>query len=258
MDHTGKVVLMTGASRGIGRGVALRFADEGADLILSDVDVKNLNKTTADVKAKGRKVLSVVADVSKKADVDKLFSRAVEEFGKIDVSIHMAGVPLVAPLVDVSEKDYDRVLGVNTKGVFMCCQGAARQMLKQGYGKIINCASGAGKQGSPLESVYSASKFAVIGITQSLAKEVAPKGITVNALCPGVIKTDLWEYLDRAKAEIEGLKPGEFIERVTKLIPLGRAGEPSDVAGLVSFLASKDADYITGQSLFIGGGIIMI
>lgn len=257
MDHTGKVVLITGASKGIGRGIALRFADDGANLVLSDIDEENLKKTCADVKAKNREYLSVIADVSKKQDVENLFSAAVDKFGKIDVSIHVAGVVTSALLVDIPEKDWDWVLDVNAKGVFLSCQAAARQMLKQGYGKIINCASGAGKRGPSYESHYAASKFAVIGITQSLARELAPKGITVNAFCPGIIKTDLWKYLDREMGKLEGLKPGELIKKAAKQIPLGRVGQPSDIAGLISFLASEDADYITGQSINIDGGDIM-
>lgn len=257
MDLTGKVILVTGAGRGIGRGIALRLAQDGADLVVNDLDQRNLERVASEVGRKNRNCLAVVADVSQKSDVERLFSQAAKELGRIDVSIHNAGIISVAPLVELDERDWDRILSVNAKGVFLCCQAAARQMLKQGYGKIINCSSTAGKQGAAYQTHYAASKFAVIGITQSLAKELGPRGVTVNAFCPGYTMTDMWDYLDPELGKFEGLKPGKKIKKITKAIPLGRFGEPSEIAGLVSFLASDDANYINGQAINVDGGVIL-
>jgi meso-butanediol dehydrogenase/(S,S)-butanediol dehydrogenase/diacetyl reductase len=252
-----RVVLITGASRGIGRGIALRFAREGANLVLNGTK-ETVNDVAEDVRRLGCRALPLIADVAVKSQVEEMYRRAVQEFGPLHVSIHNAGIMTIARLHELTEQEWDRVLAVNTKGVFLCCQAAARYMMKQGYGKIINNASGQAREGGIYSPHYAASKFGVIGMTQSLAKELAPYGITVNAFCPGIIETDMWRYADRIWGKLLGdYPPGELMKEWAEGSPIKRAGTPEDVAGLVAFLASDDANYITGQTINVDGGMIM-
>ncbi|MDI7274878.1 MAG: SDR family NAD(P)-dependent oxidoreductase [Anaerolineae bacterium] len=253
----GQAVLVTGASRGIGEGIAHRFAREGASLALV-ANEEGVHQVAEAVRHLGQPAIPIVADVTDRAQVRAAFARAVEAFGRLDVSVHSAGVITIARLADLTEEEWDRVLDVNTKGTFLCCQAAAGHMVRQGYGRIVNLGSGQSREGAIYSPHYAASKFGVIGLTQSLARELAPHGITVNAVCPGVIATDMWEYNDRRWGELlGGYKPGEFIRERIARIPLGRAGTPQDVAGVVAFLASEDAAYVTGQSIYVNGGSIM-
>ena len=252
-----KIVLITGASRGIGKGIAKRFAEEGASLILS-ANEESVHKVAEELKASGINAVSVVCDVTQKAEVDRLYDRALAEFGKLDVSIQNAGVITIARIEELSENDWDRVMAVNTKGVFLCCQAAAVRMKPRRFGRIINTASGQARQGFIYTPHYAASKFGVVGLTQSLAKELAPEGITVNAFCPGIIETDMWAYNDAAWGKLLGnYQPGELMREWVNNIPMKRAGKAEDVAGLVAFLASEDAAYITGQTINVDGGLIM-
>lgn len=253
----GKVVVITGASRGIGRGIALRFAEEGASLVLS-ADEEKVHDVAAEIESQGGKVLSVVCDVTEKAAVEALYQRAIQTYGTVDVSVQNAGVITIAPISRLSEEEWDRVMAVNTKGVFLCCQAVAPIMMEKRSGRLINTASGQARQGFIYTPHYAASKMGVMGITQSLAKDLASYGITVNAFCPGIIDTDMWSYNDREWGKLLGnYEPGELMQKWVDDIPLKRVGTPRDVAALVAFLASEDASYITGQTINIDGGMFM-
>ena len=257
MKLRGKVALVTGAGRGIGRGIALRLAQDGADVVVNDVNLENVNKVAEEIKLLGRKSLAIVADVSKGNEVYEMVDQVVAEFGKIDIMVANAGIAQVKLVVELTEEDWDRVFAVNARGVFLCDQAAAKQMIKQKSGKIINCASIAGHSGFNMLAHYSATKFAVVGFTQALAKELGSYGITVNAYCPGIVGTDMWDLIDEKMGQYLGLPKGETIKKYSELITLGRVETPEDVACLVYYLASSDADYMTGKSINICGGIVM-
>jgi meso-butanediol dehydrogenase/(S,S)-butanediol dehydrogenase/diacetyl reductase len=253
----GKVVVVTGASQGIGEAISLRFASEGADLLLCANEDQIFD--VADRARKfGSQVQAIVADISKRAEVVSLFERVKDKFGRLDISVHNAGIIKISRLAELSEEEWDQVLDINCKGIFLCCQSAAQIMIPQHHGRIINAASGQARQARAFTPHYAASKAGVVGITQSLAMELAPSGITVNAYCPGVISTEMWKYNDREWGRLlGGYGPGDYFKEAVGRIPLGRPGSPEDVAGLVTFLASEDASYITGQAIHVNGGSIM-
>jgi len=255
---TDKTVVITGASRGIGAAIARRFAAEGASVLLA-ANEPAVAEAADRIAQEGGRTASFVADVTDPAQVTALYDEAERRFGKIDISIQNAGVITIARIEDMTEAEWDKVLAVNTKGVFLCCQEAIRRIRKHGGGgRLINTASGQARQGFIFTPHYAASKFGVVGVTQSLAKEVAKEGITVNAFCPGIIDTDMWAYNDTAWGKLLGdYKPGELMAEWVRGIPMGRAGTGEDVAGLVAFLASDDAAYITGQTINVDGGLIM-
>jgi meso-butanediol dehydrogenase/(S,S)-butanediol dehydrogenase/diacetyl reductase len=253
-----KTVVITGASRGIGAAIARRFAREGANVVVS-ANEDLVHSVAGDITEAGGRVISFVGDVTNKASVTKLFDAAESAFGSVDVSIQNAGVITISRIEDLSEGDWDKVMAVNTKGVFLCAQEAIARMRKHHRGgRIINTASGQARDGFIYTPHYAASKMGVVGITQSLAKEVATEGITVNAFCPGIIETDMWAYNDQAWGKLLGnYGPGELMKEWVDGIPMKRAGSGEDVAGLVTFLASEDAAYITGQTINVDGGLIM-
>jgi meso-butanediol dehydrogenase/(S,S)-butanediol dehydrogenase/diacetyl reductase len=254
----GKTVVITGASRGIGAALARRFAREGGAVVVS-ANEPACQAIAAEIVAAGGKAMAHLADVTKRGDVISLYDAAERVFGGVDVSVQNAGIITIARLEAMTESEWDRVMDVNTKGVFLCCQEAVARMRKHGRGgRLINTASGQARQGFIYTPHYAASKFGVVGITQSLAKEVAKEGITVNAFCPGIIDTDMWAYNDEAWGKLLGdYRPGELMAEWVQGIPMGRAGTGDDVAGLVTFLASSDAAYITGQTINVDGGLIM-
>lgn len=254
----GKTAVITGASRGIGAAIAHRFAAEGAAVVVS-ANEPQAEAIAASIRAKGGKAISVLADVTDKASVIALYDAAETAFNQVDISVQNAGVITIAKIEAMTEIEWDKVMDVNTKGVFLCCQEAIARMRKHGRGgRLISTASGQARQGFIYTPHYAASKFGVIGITQSLAKEVAKEGITVNAFCPGIIETDMWAYNDAAWGKLLGsYAPGELMAEWVRGIPMGRAGNGEDVAGLVAFLASEDASYITGQTVNVDGGLIM-
>jgi meso-butanediol dehydrogenase / (S,S)-butanediol dehydrogenase / diacetyl reductase len=253
-----KTVVITGGNKGIGLAIATRFAAEGASLVIASVEDQVHEAATA-LQAMGVKAKGFVCDVSKADQVKALYGFATASFGGVDISIQNAGIITIAKVEDLTEQEWDATMDVNTKGVFLCCQEAIRAMRASGKGgRLINTASGQARDGFIYTPHYAASKFGVMGLTQSLAKEVALDGITVNAICPGIIKTDMWDYNDRVWGKMLGdFAPGALMESWVQNIPMRRAGEGSDVAGLVAFLASADASYITGQTINVDGGLIM-
>jgi meso-butanediol dehydrogenase/(S,S)-butanediol dehydrogenase/diacetyl reductase len=238
--------------------IARRFAREGAAVLVA-ANEAGVDQVAAQINEAGGKAAAFVGDVTSKADVSALYDAAESAFGEVDVSIQNAGIITIARIEDMTESEWDKVMAVNTKGVFLCCQEAIARIRRHGRGgRLINTASGQARQGFIFTPHYAASKFGVVGLTQSLAKEVAKEGITVNAFCPGIIETEMWAYNDSAWGKLMGdYKPGELMAEWVRNIPMGRAGSGDDVAGLVAFLASEDAAYITGQTVNVDGGLIM-
>lgn len=257
MTLQGKVALVTGAGRGIGRGIALRLAREGADIALVDVAPDAIAAVADEVTEIGSKATTFVADVSDRDAVYAAVEHAATALGGFDVMVNNAGIALVGPIADVTPADVARVWSINVDGVLWGIQAAAAKFIELGRpGKIINASSIAGHDGFAMLGVYSASKFAVRGLTQAAAKEYASAGITVNAYCPGIVGTDMWVEIDKRFAELTGAAEGETFQKYAGGIALGRPETPEDVAGFVAYLAGPDADYMTGQAGLIDGGLV--
>jgi meso-butanediol dehydrogenase / (S,S)-butanediol dehydrogenase / diacetyl reductase len=246
----GKVALVTGAARGIGRAIAVRLAAEGADIVSVDLE------ESQPVEAAPR-FLSLRADVTSAADVDAMARAALHELGRVDILVNNAGINIIAPMLEMSESQWDKIFDVNLKSYWLCAQALVPQMIERGQGgKVINAASRAGKTPSRLAPIgaYSTTKHAVVGFTRALAFELAPHRINVNCYCPGVVDTPMWDLIDREVAQRTGQPIGSIKARAVADIPLGRIEQPEDVANLVAFLASAESDYMTGQAINITGG----
>ncbi|TVY19951.1 Diacetyl reductase [(S)-acetoin forming] [Lachnellula arida] len=253
-DYGTRTVIVTGSARGIGKAVALRMAEDGYDVCINDIAA---NKAGIDEGTLGRQSYGHAADVSKRCEVQELVEASVKNLGNLDVMIANAGIAQVKPLLDLTEDDVRRMFEVNVFGLFNSYSVAAKQMIKQGTpGKIIGCASVAAYKPFALLSHYSASKWAVRGFTQAFAMEMAEHKITVNAYAPGVVGTAMWQLIDEEIGKKTGAQKGDTFKKMTEeLTALKRPSVPEDVSKCVSYLASPDSDFMTGQTLIIDGGI---
>ncbi len=244
-----KVAIVTGAGRGIGEGIGLRFAEEGAKLIVNDVSEADASGTAETIKSKGGQAVVVIGSVASRQVAQKMVDTAVKEFGTVDILVNNAGIIRDAMLHKMTDEQWDQVIEVNLKGVFLCTQCAANVMREKGYGKIINVSSSSWR-GNPGQINYSATKAGVIGMTKTAAKELAPKGINVNVIAPAMVFTDMIKSM-----------PPEKVDRLEKMlaliVPLNRWGAPRDIANLALFLASDESSFITGQLIHCDGGMIM-
>jgi NAD(P)-dependent dehydrogenase (short-subunit alcohol dehydrogenase family) len=249
MNFESKVAVVTGARRGIGRAIAVALASAGAAVVVSDIDLPDAEKVAEEIRALGRRSLALKANVSIKSDVQRMMDITVEKFGAINILVNNAGTYVAAPILEQDEESWDRVIDVDLKGVFLCTQAAAKYMIKQGGGKIVNIASFNGMQhGVTIRSApYSSAKGGVIAFTANAALQLAKYKINVNAVCPGSVLTPMSEGL---------VSNPEWMASLLKVIPWGRIGQPEDIAKAVLFLASADAEYITGVLLPVDGGLM--
>ena len=273
-----KTAIVTGAGRGIGKVVALRLAGEGANVVVADINPKTAEQTAEEIRVLNRRALACYIDIANIAEIQPMIDRAVAEFGRIDILVNAAGVAQTGLFLELTEQQWDHVIDTNLKGTTFIIQAVGRRMIKQVpeqvkatgnadrsplgdtlrcNGKIVNFSSISGRHGRAEQVPYAASKAAIISITQSAALAFAKYNINVNAVCPGVVPTPMWEQIDHDRARISGLAPGESMKSFIERTPLKRACTPEDVASVVAFLCSPDSDYMTGQTLNIDGGFEM-
>jgi meso-butanediol dehydrogenase / (S,S)-butanediol dehydrogenase / diacetyl reductase len=252
---TGRAVLVTGAASGIGRAAATACAAEGASVTGLDLDRPGLEGLRRELGDAGRGAFELaIADVTKAVQAEAAASAVLSRHGRIDVLVNAAGISTMARVVDLTEEEWDRTMAVNAKGVFLMTRAVLPSMIERGAGSVVNIASAAGKRGSRTFSHYSASKFAVIGFTQSVALEVSSAGVRVNSVCPGLIATPMQEREVTWEAALRGTSEQAVRDRYVAAVPLGRIGTPEDVAATVVFLASDESAYITGEAIDVGGG----
>ena len=251
---TDQTAIVTGAARGIGKGIALAVAQAGAHVVVADINAEAAARAAGEISALGLSALAAPVDVTQSGQVDRLVESTLARFGQLDILVNNAGVVSSAPVLDLSEEEWDRTIAVNLKGAFLCAKRAAQAMAARGYGRIINIASLSGKVGAPGQAAYCASKHGVIGLTLVLAIDLAPYGINVNAICPGMNETEMMQQVvaERAASRsqtVEAVRQGILVKT-----PLGRFGRPEDVAQVVLFFASPAAAYVTGQAIDVDGG----
>jgi NAD(P)-dependent dehydrogenase (short-subunit alcohol dehydrogenase family) len=253
----GKAVIITGCATGIGKAIAVRLANDSAELLLADINFEGINTLSEEIISIGSLCHTIKVDVTDSRNTQIMVARCLDVYGKIDIAINNAGVSSMAPVVELTEKDWDYNMDINAKGIFLCCQAQMRAMIHQKHGKIINMASMAAKRGIPLLSHYTASKWAVVGFSKSLALEAAQHGITVNCICPGFVETGMQTREIAREAKLRQMTQEQVRREYIDLTPLGRLEQPEDVACLASFLASDDSNFMTGQAINITGGIEM-
>ena len=246
MDFKGQVAVITGGARGIGKTIAEALARKGVNIVIADISSEQAQGTAAEIEKLGVKATGVGLDVSKAEEVNKVFGEISKDYGKIDILVNNAGVTRDGLIMRMKEEDWDAVININLKSVFLCSKEAVKVMAKQRYGRIINISSVVAFMGNPGQANYSASKAGIVGLTKTTAKEYASRGITANAVAPGFITTAMTEAL-----------PENVKEDMKRAIPLGRFGTTDDVANAVVFLASSEAGYITGQVIHVNGGMYM-
>ncbi len=254
----GKVAIVTGAARGIGKGISLRLIEEGVSVVIADVNAKEAEQAAAEARKAGGKAVAVAVDISERSQVKNMVDKAVKEFGRIDILFNNAGVNHQQHFLEVTEDNFNRIMKINALGMLICTQEVAKQMIKQGGGgKIVNTCSLAGRQGYPDIVPYCASKFATLAITQASARALAGHKIVVNGFSPGVVHTPLWDQLDQECIDM-GItkKRGEAMQAFAASNLIGRVSTPDDIAGLAAFLASSESDYILGQVIGIDGGML--
>jgi len=244
MDLSSRVAIVTGSGRGIGRAIAIKLADAGATVVVNDINKALANSLAGEIKAMNKSSLAVLADVSLTSDVNRLVEEASTTYGKVDILVNNAGITRDHLVVRMSDEDWDKVLNINLKSAFLCTRAVLRHMTKQRWGRIISIASIIGIVGNPGQANYASAKAGIIGFTRTIAKEVASRGITVNAIAPGFIDTEMTQQLQE-----------DWKQKIKRQIPLGYFGSPQDVAEAVAFLASEEAKYITGQVLNVDGGM---
>ncbi|MFV1951161.1 MAG: 3-oxoacyl-[acyl-carrier-protein] reductase [Nitrospinota bacterium] len=246
MKLEGRVAIVTGGGRGIGRSIALTLAEEGADLVVVGRNPEGISETAEEVKSIGRRSLFIKTDVSIAGDVNSMVEKCIGEFGKVDILINNAGITRDSLLVRMKEEDWDLVLRINLTGTFNCMKAVTKYMMKQRRGRIVNITSIVGVTGNAGQANYASSKAGIIGLTKSIAKELASRGINVNAVAPGFIDTDMTISI-----------PEKTREELLRQIPMGRLGISKDIANCINFLVSDDSDYITGQVIHVNGGMLM-
>ena len=254
-DLSGRVAIITGSSRGIGRGIALKFADEGCSIVISDILAEEAKRTLEEVLKKGREAVFIQCDVSDSHQVQDMVDQTIRKFGKVDILVNNAAIgAIIKTITEISEGEWDRLLAINLKGVFLCCKAVVPHMKEKKWGKIINISSMAAIAPPAPNIDYSSSKSGVLGLTLDLALELAPFNVCVNAILPGAIPTDMWNPL--LPPEIN--KEDFFAEVGKSVAPMQRVGTPEEVAGAALFLASDLSSYVTGDRILVGGGAPLV
>jgi sorbitol-6-phosphate 2-dehydrogenase len=254
MKLKNKIALITGAGQGIGKAIAICFAQEGADVAVNDINLSEAEKTSQEIIKLGRRASSYKADVGEQREVNEMVEKILNKYKKIDILVNNVGISKILPFTETTEEVWDKIIDINLKGTFLCCKAVIPQMVKQKNGKIINMSSQSGKRGNSWYAAYCASKFGIIGLTQSIALEFAPHGININAVCPGVIFTPLWDEQLAQYGKKRGLPPEKVKEYLISKIPLGRDPRLEEIANVVLFLVSDESNYMTGQAINVTGG----
>ncbi|APZ33910.1 hypothetical protein BOH66_06300 [Microbacterium aurum] len=251
----GRVAVITGGGRGAGRAIAQRLAEDGFDVVIGDVRTESADQAAQEIAAStGVRAAGFSVDVASAASVAEFVDSVVERFGTIDVLINNAGVISILPLEQIDEAEWDRVLDINLKGPYLLTRAALPHLTSSGWGRIVNIASDVGKRGEANIAHYCASKFGVVGLTQATGVELARTGVTVNAICPAIMNTDMMKQIAKEGAALDGADVSDTFSHLPDVVPMGRATEPTDIANVVSFLCSDDASFLTGQSLNVTGG----